>query len=345
MATPKRKPGPDLRERLLKQFYSFSFFQAVGLIEAMSPQAEPLGKGLVPSREAVRFKVKPGFSFPASDITDLKKADEKGPFDLSVTFMGLVGPSGVLPQWYNSLAEERLRQKDKTLTDFFDIFHHHLITLMYLAWKKGRLPENYTPGTDDPLSSYLLSLAGLGTKGLSDMLGLPKEALAFYTGMLSRQVPSAAAIEASVSYLAGTRVKVEQFLERSIALSEEDCTKIGALNSALGVNTICGSCVKDRQSAFRINLGPMTFKEYRRFLPETGDLIRPIFFLVKYMVGMEFEFDIRIILAKEEIPGCELGREGVQLGWTTWLKSPVQTLAREASLLLSEEEIMRGKAA
>ncbi len=344
MAPTKREPGTHLKQRLEKDFFKYSFFQAVNLLEALRPEKDRIGRTFVPSREAVRFTVKPGFSFPPSDISSIRDEGDGSPMTMSVAFMGLIGPSGVLPQWYNAMAEERNRQKDQVINAFFDIFHHRLISLFYLAWKKGRLPENYTSGTGDRLSPYLLSLSGLGTKGLADMLGLPRESLAFYTGHLSRQVPSAAAIRGSVSYLAGTRVEVEQFMEKDIELAPEDCTKVGSQNAALGVDSICGSCVRDRQSSFRIHLGPMRYDEYERFLPVSGDLTRPIFFLVKYMVGMEYEFDIRIVLMHEEIPSCILGSGRQRLGWSTWLISPEEKPERDVSLTLQEKDVLASTA-
>ncbi|HQG31621.1 MAG TPA: type VI secretion system baseplate subunit TssG [Deltaproteobacteria bacterium] len=342
MAAKKRESDTHLKDRLFSEFYRFSFFQAVSLIEALYPDRDALGRSLVPTHEAVRFRVEPGFSFPPSDLSSLEVPDDGRPIEMGVSFMGLIGPSGVLPRWYNALAAERNRQKDFAASSFFDIFHHRLISLFYLAWKKGRLPENYTSGEDDRLSSYLLSLSGLGTKGLARMIGLPKEALAFYTGLLSKQAPSAAAIEATVAYLSGTDVRVEQFVERDIDLDEEDRTSLGMRNASLGVDTICGTCIKDCQSTFRIELGPMGYDEFRRFLPGSGDLIRPIFFLVKYMVGMEFEFDIRITLRKDEVPACELGKKEWQLGRSTWLKLPRHGLHEDVSIIVEEADAMGG---
>ena len=34
--------------------------------------------------------------------------------------------------------------------------------------------------------------------------------------------------------------------------------------------------------------------------------------------GVEFDWDVQLVLARDEVPGIMLGREG-QLGWTTWL--------------------------
>jgi hypothetical protein len=44
----------------------------------------------------------------------------------------------------------------------------------------------------------------------------------------------------------------------------------------------------------------------------TGDLLVPIFSLVRYMVGIEFEFDIRIYLRKSDVPLCQLGQRPMQ---------------------------------
>jgi type VI secretion system protein ImpH len=322
VAPQKRQQGTSLKNRLFEEYYGFSFFKAVDLLESLFPDKKPLGKTLVPEKEAVRFSVKPGFAFPPSDISGLEQTDDQAPVDMSVTFMGLIGPNGILPQWYNELALERNRKKDFSLTAFLDLFHHRFISLFYLAWKKYRFPENYIPGARDRLSRYMLSLSGLGTAGLSKMIGLPEESLAFYSGLLSRGVPSAVAIESAVSYLSGVQARVDQFIEQMILLDPEDQTQIGLKNARLGMETICGSYVWDSQSKFRVNLGPMDYHDFLRFLP-SGDMLSPIFSLVKYMVGMEYEFELSIILKREETPPCIIGGETqVQLGLTTWIKSP-----------------------
>ena len=245
MAPKKRQSGTPIKERLFEEFYGFSFFKAVDLLESLFPDKKPLGQTMIPEEEAVRFSVKPGFSFPPSDISGLEHVDDEMPVQMAVTFMGLVGPNGVLPHWYNQMAEERNGQKDFSLTAFLDLFHHRLITLFYLAWKKHRFPENYVPGARDRLSRYMLSLSGLGTSGLSKMIGLPEESLAFYSGLLSRSAPSAVAIKAAVTYLSGVNVEVDQFIEQMIPMDPEDQTQLGLDNAQLGIDTICGCYVWD----------------------------------------------------------------------------------------------------
>ena len=342
MAPQKRQSGTALKDRLFEEYYRFSFFKAVDLLESLFPEKKALGKTLVPGEEAVRFSVKPGFVFPPSDISGLEQADDALPVDMSVTFMGLVGPNAILPQWYNELAVERNLKKDFSLTAFLDLFHHRFISLFYLAWKKYRFPENYIPGARDRLSRYMLSLAGLGTAGLSKMIGLPEESLAFYSGLLSRGVPSAVAIESAVSYLAGVRAEIDQFIEQMIPLDAEDQTQIGAQNARLGVDAVCGSHIWDCQAKFRVNLGPMGYDDFLRFLPG-GDMLGPIAALIKYMVGMEYEFELSIILQREEIPPCIVGgATPPQLGLTTWIKSAGVAHESDPFITFHENDLVPG---
>ncbi|RJQ70904.1 MAG: type VI secretion system baseplate subunit TssG [Desulfobacteraceae bacterium] len=323
MGSPKRKTGASLEEQLFDRFYEFSFYRAVHLLERLNQGRKPLGKALVPGEEPVRFTVQEGFSFPASEISDLKPMGSEEAPCMQVAFLGLTGPSGVLPQWYTRLVIERKKEKDDSLAVFLDLFHHRLITLFYLAWKKHRFPENYLPGAMDRLSHYLLSLEGLGTPGLTQMIGLPEESLVFYTGLLSRPMASAVSIEAAVSYFAGARARVEQFIERTVTLEPQDRTRLGQANAALGKETICGSQVYECQTKFRVHLGPVEKSKFIRLMP-IGDLLVPVFSLIRYMVGIEFEFDIRVYLKREDVPLCVLGERGADvplLGWTTWVSS------------------------
>jgi type VI secretion system protein ImpH len=348
MAAKKREQDTPLREHLFGEFYQFSFFRAVGLLELLAPEKTPLGRTMNPAVEAVRFSVKPGFVFPPSDISGLRQADEGSPVDMEVAFMGLIGPSGVLPNWYNELAIERMQHKDFTFVSFLDIFHHRLISLFYLAWKKYRYTVTYLPNVKDRFSQYLLSLIGLGTEYLPGGIGLPEESLIFYSGLLSRQVPSTIAIEATVEYYSGVKAEIHQFIDRIILLDPADYSRIGAANGELGVNAVCGSRTWENQTRFRVNLGPMNYTLFVGFLP-SGNTLRPIFSLVRYMVGVEFSFDIRLVLKREEVPACRLGGPDTpaapHLGWSSWLKSTGVTLQEDPFITFQETAAAAGFAA
>jgi type VI secretion system protein ImpH len=334
----KRQSGTPLKDRLFEEHYKFSFFKAVSLLESLSPDKSPLGQTLVPDQEAVRFSVKPSLAFPGSDISKLEQRADDGPVQMEVTFMGLIGPAGVMPHWYTELVYERIWHKDRSLAGFLNIFHHRLISLFYLAWKKYRFEASYLPDARDRLSNCFLSLAGLGTPGLVERIGLPAESLAFYSGLLSRSIPSALAIESAVEYFAGTDVNIEQFIERMLPISPEDQTRLGAANSHLGVDAVCGSYIRECTTKFRVNLGPVGYEKFLRFLP-TGDLLPPIFALVRCMVGIEYEFEITVFLNRDEVPPCILGEEtptAPRLGWSTWVKSPDATHEENPAITFGE---------
>jgi len=325
MAAEKWETDTSVAKRLFNEFYKFSFFQAVTLLDQLASGKEQLGMALSPINEAIRLQVKPGFVFPPSDIKHLKPGDADNPAELEVTFMGLIGPSGILPNWYNELAGERLHHKDSAMVAFFNIFHHRLLSLFYLAWKKYHISVSYQRDGQDRFSFYLKSLIGLGTKHLAGRIGLPEESLIFSCGLLSRQVPSAIAVESAVAYYSGQKTDLHQFIERIITLPSEECTRLGTANAELGAGALCGSRVRENQTKFRINLGPMNISDFFRFLP-TGDMLKPIFSLVRYMVGIEYDFELRILLRKEEVPllrlGGGIGKESPRLGWSAWAKSP-----------------------
>ena len=338
MDSKKRQSGTPLKDRLFEEHFKFSFFKAVSLLESLHPAKSPLGQTLVPDQEAVRFSVKPSLAFPGSDISRLEQRADDGPAQMEVTFMGLIGPAGVMPHWYTELVYNRIWQKDHSLAGFLNIFHHRLISLFYLAWKKYRFEASYLPDARDRLSHCLLSLAGLGTAGLIERIGLPAESLAFYSGLLSRSIPSVQAIESAVEYFAGTEVNIEQFIERMLPISSEDQTRLGAVNSQLGVDAVCGSYIRECTTKFRVNLGPVGYENFLRFLP-TGDLLPPIFALVRCMVGIEFEFDITVFLNSEEVPPCILGEDtptALRLGWSTWVKSPDVAHGEDPSITFGE---------
>jgi len=325
MASEKWSTSIIMKKKLAENFYQFNFFKAVQLLESMYPEKEKLGKTLSPLLESVRFMVSPDIQFPPADILNIDFGYEDEPVKMEVPFMGLIGISGVLPDWYNELALEmdyvyqEINDKDgdSGMTAFYNIFHHRLISLFYLAWKKTRIIENYSNKNDDKVSRILLSLLGLGTDNILDNIKLKPEMLINYSGLLSRQVPSAYTIEKLIEYAFQQKVKVVQFIDRLISVLPEDQTQIGKKDISFKDNILCGSFFHDCQSCFRVEIGPLEYEPFIDFLPGKDNL-RKLFTLIRYIVGVEYEFQVRIILKKKYVSELKFSNQ-VQLGWTTWL--------------------------
>src|SRR5262245_14373940 len=116
MAAAPGRARVALSEQLFREPYRFDFFQAVRLLERILSDRESVGHDSALEREVVRFRAHASLSFPASAIADLRwpdRPDSPGdPPEMAVSFHGLTGPTGVLPQHYTMLMLSRIRAKD-----------------------------------------------------------------------------------------------------------------------------------------------------------------------------------------------------------------------------------------
>jgi type VI secretion system protein ImpH len=242
---------------------------------------------------------------------------------MEVAFMGLTGPLGVLPVPYTELLIDRIRQKDTALWEFLDLFNHRLISLFYRAWEKYRFAVAYERGADDQFTECLFNIIGLGTRGLRGRISVPDEALLFYGGLVAQRPHSASSIQAILSDYFGVPVHADQFSGHWLELDDDGLSRLGSANSDLGKNTIAGSRVWDNQSKFRLRFGPLTLKEFIRFLP-SGAGFKPAVELTCFLTGTHCDFDIQLVLRAEEVPkliATSRARRRPMLGWTSWLKT------------------------
>jgi type VI secretion system protein ImpH len=302
--------------------YRFEFFQAVRLLSRMYPQREVAGRFNNPSEEVVRFAAHPDASFPASEIQSLDR--NRTPPLMRVNIMGLTGPLGVLPLPYTSLVRERLREKDSSMRDFFDIFNHRMISLFCLAFEKYRFSIPYERGERDRFSYHVLALIGLGTPGLQDRQDVPDDSLLFYSGLLSLHARSAVGLRQLLIDYYNVPIEIEQFVgvwrpvetDSQCSFSEEN-----DYSERLGFGAIVGDEIWDQQSRVRICLGPLTLQQYVDFLPG-GEAHRRVRALTSFYAGGEYDMELQLILKRGEVPPCELmAGEGPQLGWTSWVKN------------------------
>lgn len=346
MATQGGRPDAPLAKLLFDEPYRFDFFQAVRLLERIAPERAPVGHGgTAPAREVVRFRTRQTLEFPASQIHELDRPAGEGappaegaaetnkaradgrrpppPPQMFVNFMGATGPLGVLPRHYTELLVERAAKKDTKLWEFLDLFNHRLISLFYRAWEKYRFPFAYERGRDDAFTEYLFCLVGLGTRGLRGRLRLADEGLLYYSGLIAQRPRSASAVSSVLSDRFRAPARVVPFVGQWLRIEEDSLTRLGRANSLLGVSTIAGARVWDAQSKFRLRFGPLTLRQFRRLVP-SGEDFRPAADLTRFLVGVEFDFDVQLVLRAEEVPPTVLttrARRRPQLGWTSWLKT------------------------
>jgi type VI secretion system protein ImpH len=373
------RPAP--KERTLERWlyaepFCFDFFQAVRIFERLQPTKKAVARGAAPRDEVARFKAHLSLSFPPSPIYDLALPSEKQPVPtLTVAFLGLHGPSGILPRHYTELLlridKEGKGPEKSALRDWFDVFNHRLISLFYRAWEKYRFYIPYERGEyllsePDSFTQAMYSFVGLGFGPLRNRVRVgrwlnddePRAetfarvddlVLLYYSGFLAHRPRNAVSLEGLIADYFRLPATVQQFQGQWLPLDRDNQTQMGSLNCALGTNVVAGERVWDVQSKFRVRLGPLPFEEFTAFLPDrTPGPQRKAFFLLSHLVrlyaGPEFDFEVQLVLRAQEVPECHLSDGGIgpRLGWNTWVRSLDMADDAEEAVFAGEELVWLG---
>ena len=316
----------NLNQELFDEPYRFEFFQAVRLLEKVHPERRAVGREASVTPEIARFRSRLALDFPASEIHEFietidENTDEQK-LEMFVNFMGMIGVSGVMPVHYTELAIERRRYRDTAMWSFMDIFTHRAVSIFFRAWEKYRFPVGYERGHDD-FTAFLFDFVGLGTEGLRGRMDLEDESLLPYGGLISQKPHSAIALGNILSDYFAITAKIEQFFGQWLELDSESITTLGQANSSLGASAIIGTRIWEQQSKFRIRLGALSFKQFQDFLPH-GAAHNSLKSIVRFMVGLELDFDVQLVLKAKEVPGNILttrAKRRPMLGWTSFLKT------------------------
>jgi type VI secretion system protein ImpH len=381
VAEPNR---PSTLDELFAAGFAFDFFQAVRLLERRAG-VEPVGIDGPPAEEAVRFRAPLGHAFPASSVADLKAptADRPVP-QMTVPFLGLTGPSGVMPRHYTDMLmrlERDSRNPERhALRDWFDLFNHRLISLFYRSWSKYRFyiaaeRREFERDEPDAYTQTILSLIGIGQRPLRERLALrtpadanswdqrettlaniPDLALFRYAGFLSHRPRNAMNLEAMLADYFQVPVEVRQFHGAWLQLDALDRSQLGPElgNCGLGQSLVIGERVWDVEGRILLRVGPLNYEQFVELLPDESPIPeRKGFFLfvhlARFYLGPAIEFDIRLELLPGAAPESSLGglgNPGSRLGWNTWLvsQSPEKVVTDAVFAAATEKFTLHGAA-
>lgn len=313
----RKTPDPvSLFETLERTPFAVDFLQAMRRIECAFPTAPRWATARRPQDEPIRLGQEPALSFAPASLSAFIPASEGRPPRLEVRFLGLLGPNGPLPLHLTEYARERLlHHDDPTFARFLDLIHHRFLTLFYRAWAQAQPTVSLDRPSDDRFSVYIGTMIGMGEPTLRHRDQVPDNARLFHAGLLARQVRNAESLHSILSNDFGLKVEVEQYAGHWMPLRSRDHGRIG--QRRLGVDAVIGRRVWDRQSKFRLHIGPMSLAQYQTFLPGGSALPRLTDWIRFYTHG-ELAWDARMRLQAREVPHLELGR-GARLGWTSWL--------------------------
>jgi len=314
MAAPNRRKQLDLIQALAREPYRYQFFQAIRLLA--------LAEGSSPLPRRLRFRTPGTLAFAPSEITGLAAGPEDL-LEMEVSFLGLTGPAGVLPQHYTeTLLERRHLHRDGSLHAFLDLFNHRACALFFAAWRKYRFHIAFEQGHRSGFTSHLKDLLTVRPPATS---AIPGEILVHFGGALARRPLPACSLVALLGTYYQVEVRLESFVGQwaCVPRGERTCLRgPGPLKAArLGEGAFLGERLWDPQTKVRLHLGPLDRARFRSFQPgrSGAESLRQF---IQLNLGAFLACDLALA-PREATPLCLVcgGEDAPQLGLNTWLRT------------------------
>jgi type VI secretion system protein ImpH len=290
-----------------------------------------LGKAQRPRDEPLRVGQDVELDFAPSAISSWQASStgSHGAPRLGQRVLGLFGPMGPMPLHLTEFTRERERHHgDRGPAGFADVFHHRSTLLFYRAWSQSQPTTHLDRSGDDAYSRWLSSLFGQAQPQSEQPRHLPPQARRHRAALLARSVRSAEGLVKLLQGWFGVTVQLEPYAGHWLRTEVQERTRLThprdpqACNR-LGLNAVVGSRVWDRQHKFRLVLGPLSLRDYLRFLPgqaATAELDE----WVRLALGQGLDYEVQLVLRAGEVPTARPGSGGdcrPRLGLTSWLAS------------------------
>jgi type VI secretion system protein ImpH len=316
MRTPPQQPAAGLIARLLAEPQRFEFFQAVRLLLLW------LGEQGVPPRHALerhlRFRNSLALGFPAGQVEAIAPEGLAGglppQFQLTPTFMGLLGAHGALPShvteriaaWESSQADAQLAEAPRA---FLDIFTTRMLALFYGAWRKYRIEHAVADGGDGFLP-LLLALAGFAPGAAHDEVA--DATLARYAGVLRQRPASSVVLARVLSHHFGVPVALQEGIGHWDTLAPAEQSVLGA-RAVLGQAAVLGERCWRPDLRVRVRIGPLRRAQFERFLP-SGPGALALRTLLGLFAAPTLCYEVMLVLARSEVQPARLAGGPQRLG-------------------------------
>ncbi len=306
-------PGSIINE-LFEECGSFNFFQAVSLLER--EYCHPGQVGQATGKNNLFFQTDNSHAFPKSDISSIDITPDNV-LTMRMAFLGLYGICSPLPAYFSDplITEEG---SQSALRAFLDIFGHRVYALFYRAWKKYRLQAQWVEGPNPVLDMFQGLLGQQSTAPGSNKLQ-------FMTSYINRTRSARSLEDLLKGYLRTPHVKVLQFIARW--LDNPNKVALGQSPYRLGGDTVLGHSIQHVGAAFRVEIGPLPYDEYSKFLPNSSGkhneaeslLTSQVKDLIKGFLRDPLDFDIMVYVNHDDQAPAGLGDDRTRLGVCTWL--------------------------
>jgi type VI secretion system protein ImpH len=326
MADDARQSLPDLADTA-QPTAAYDFFE---LLRCLERDGKLLGHPGRPDQEPARLGQHVRLSFATQDVAEYTPADGNQPARVTVANIGLLGPEGPLPLHITRWVLDRLSQRwfadpnargtsDTTFLDFVNAIQHRLIALYYRAWAEAHPGVQVERRAGGRVTAMLRALSGIGLPGTSDRdSGLDLVRLR-QAAALGHQVEGPERLTLFLSEALDVPVHLQEFLPSWMEVPAHLQTRINGRHAALGRSAGMGPRIFQRQSRVELRIGPVDLKTFTELLPGQEKL-KVLKKAVRELVGGVLDVDLRVVLAREEVPAAALGQS--RLARTGWLAPP-----------------------
>jgi type VI secretion system protein ImpH len=307
---------------------TFDFFE---LLRRLERGGRLFGHRGSPDREPARLGQQVRLGFATQDVVDYRPGGDGRPDRVTVANLGLLGPEGPMPLHLTRWVLDRLSQRwfagaaaeqtsDTTFVDFVNILQHRMMALFYRAWADAHPGVQAERGAGGRVHAMLAAMAGIGLAGTANRRNPELDAVRLrQAAALAAQADGPERLTLFLAEAFQVPVRLKEFVASWLAIPAALQSRLGKAHAGLGRGATIGPRAFSRQSRVEIEIGPLDLKTYKSFLPGSGQL-EALKRAVRDLMGETLDVDLRIVLARDEIPPARIG--AAALGRTAWLAPP-----------------------
>jgi type VI secretion system protein ImpH len=314
------QPRPDLTGDVPAP-ESMGFFE---LLRRLERDQMRFGRSGGPSKEPARLGQRARLTFGTRDVAGFHPGM---PPKVDIEVLGLLGPEGALPlhmtRWILGRLSDRWftdgsdAASDTTFLDFCNLLQHRMMALYWRAWADARPEVQIEHDAAGRVRALVEALAGVALPGTKPKLPDVQTRLKKrHATALGRQVYSVERLTAYLSDVLEAPVRIVEFLGTWTEFPPRLQTRLGRQHAQLGRSAVVGARSFQRQTLVELQVGPLTLARFTEFLANPA-LTARLRHAIRHAMGREMEFNLRLVLSREEIPDTRLGHS--ELGRTTWL--------------------------
>jgi type VI secretion system ImpH/TssG family protein len=214
--------------------------------------------------------------------------------------LALLGPSAILPSHYTERAIALLKEDDRTMVDFVDIFYNKLMYSLYRILR----------GTDTVLNFQIYALKKAEklpyvVRQVASFTGIWEcitdlSLMLRYSGIVAMQHRSVAVLQGIISSFVKEAVFIDQFVLLKMPLTREQQSQIGRKNCSLSQSLYCGNNVYLYQNKIRIKIKNLTLQVYKRLVAQKRDKNSVLNKLISNYLGRGLSYDLELRVKESE---------------------------------------------